>query len=222
RVRQDIEIIQRELPVDVLEFFFLTPLPGSEDHKALWSKGVEMDSDLNKYDLEHAVIAHPNMSKPEWEQLYRDAWRLYYTPEHIRTILRRAKACGASRRDIFHLMQSIVWFAHSPEIERVHPLQGGLLRLKRRSERRPTLPIEPAWRFYPGLVREFIVKQARFAYAYWRLYRNYRAVAAEPAGYTDHAIRPVTAEEESLELFNHHQSARDAVDHLRRVRALTA
>src|SRR5438309_11235097 len=33
-ILRDIEIIKRELPVDILEFFFLTPLPGSEDHKA--------------------------------------------------------------------------------------------------------------------------------------------------------------------------------------------
>ena len=32
---RDIEIIQRELPLDMLEFFCLTPLPGSEDHKRL-------------------------------------------------------------------------------------------------------------------------------------------------------------------------------------------
>ena len=32
-ILRDIEIIKRELPIDILEFFFLTPLPGSEDHK---------------------------------------------------------------------------------------------------------------------------------------------------------------------------------------------
>ena len=40
-ILRDIEIIQRELPIDILEFFFLTPLPGSEDHKVLWGKGVD-------------------------------------------------------------------------------------------------------------------------------------------------------------------------------------
>ena len=34
-ILRDIEIIKRELPLDILEFFFLTPLPGSEDHKTL-------------------------------------------------------------------------------------------------------------------------------------------------------------------------------------------
>jgi radical SAM superfamily enzyme YgiQ (UPF0313 family) len=51
-VRRDIEIIQKELPVDLLEFTMLTPLPGSEDHQKFHEKGVWMDPDLNKYDLE--------------------------------------------------------------------------------------------------------------------------------------------------------------------------
>jgi len=65
---RDIKIIQRELPLDLLEFFFLTPLPGSEDHKKLWTAGVPMDPDMNRYDLEHACTAHPKMSKEEWER----------------------------------------------------------------------------------------------------------------------------------------------------------
>ena len=32
---RDIEIVQKELPVDLLEFTMLTPLPGSEDHQKL-------------------------------------------------------------------------------------------------------------------------------------------------------------------------------------------
>ena len=61
---RDIAIIKRELPVDVLEFFYLTPLPGSADHKALWSAGVPMDPDMNRYDLNHVTTAHPQMSRP--------------------------------------------------------------------------------------------------------------------------------------------------------------
>ena len=61
-ILRDIEIIKRELPLDLLEFFFLTPLPGSEDHKNLCAQGVWMDADLNKYDLNHRVSHHPKMS----------------------------------------------------------------------------------------------------------------------------------------------------------------
>ncbi len=60
-ILRDIEIIKRELPLDILEFFYLTPLPGSEDHKVLWTKGVWMDPDMNKYDLNHRVTHHPKM-----------------------------------------------------------------------------------------------------------------------------------------------------------------
>ena len=65
-IARDIEIIKKELPVDILEFFYLTPLPGSEDHKNLYMRGVAMDPDMNKYDLEHACTAHPLMSKETW------------------------------------------------------------------------------------------------------------------------------------------------------------
>ena len=38
-IARDIEIIKKELPIDILEFFYLTPLPGSEDHKKLYMNG---------------------------------------------------------------------------------------------------------------------------------------------------------------------------------------
>src|SRR5215208_363746 len=64
-IRRDIKIVQEELPVDLLEFTMLTPLPGSEDHQKLHEKGVWMDPDLNKYDLETVTVKHPRMSPEE-------------------------------------------------------------------------------------------------------------------------------------------------------------
>jgi radical SAM superfamily enzyme YgiQ (UPF0313 family) len=58
-IRRDIAIIQQELPLDALEFFCLTPLPGSEAHRTLWKNGVDMDADLNTYDVEHVCAATP-------------------------------------------------------------------------------------------------------------------------------------------------------------------
>src|SRR6202051_4618348 len=52
QIKRDIPIIKEELPIDLLEFFCLTPLPGSEDHQTLWMNGVAMDPDLNRYDVE--------------------------------------------------------------------------------------------------------------------------------------------------------------------------
>ena len=118
-IRRDIAIIQEELPLDVIEFFCLTPLPGSEDHQVLWKKGIAMDPDLNIYDVEHVCTAHPKMSKEEWEDIYREAWSLYYTPKHMKTLLRRAAATGVPMGS---LVKVLVTFATTVRLENVHPL----------------------------------------------------------------------------------------------------
>lgn len=110
-----------ELPVDILEFFFLTPLPGSEDHQKLHRDGIAMDADLNKYDLNHAATAHPIMSRQEWEGIYAGAWERYYTPEHVETIMRRTHVARISAANILFLA---TWFVGSVRIEGVHPLEG--------------------------------------------------------------------------------------------------
>jgi radical SAM superfamily enzyme YgiQ (UPF0313 family) len=219
-IKADIEIIKKELPLDILEFFFLTPLPGSEDHKTLFTKGIAMDPDLNKYDLEHAVTGHSKMSKAEWEKIYWDAWQLYYTPEHIATILKRARASGI---DIFRLMVIVLWFAASLSVEKVHPLQGGILRLKNRLDRRSTLPIENPVVFYPKVAADFVVKHARLLRQAWRINRIAKKVQADPANatYTDLAMTPVTEDDtDNLEMFTHNASARDEVVRAKKIKAL--
>lgn len=149
-IRRDITIIQEELPLDVIEFFILTPLPGSEDHQVLWKKGIEMDADLNIYDVEHVCTAHPKMSKQEWEDIYHEAWSLYYSPDHMKTLLRRAVATGVP---LARLVKVLVSFATTVPLENVHPLQSGLLRLKTPSERRLTCRARIRWssgRALPG------------------------------------------------------------------------
>ncbi len=116
------------MPLDVLEFFFLTPLPGSEDHKTLWKEKVWMDPDMNKYDLHHRVTHHPKMSDAEWEDAYRAAWEAFYSPEHIRTVLRRTAANRRGRPG--RTLAKLLWFKIVSTYEGVHPLDGGAFRLK--------------------------------------------------------------------------------------------
>ena len=197
----DIEIIKRELPVDLLEFFFLTPLPGSEDHQTLVKNGVELDSDLNRYDLNHVCTAHPKMSREEWERAYRVAWATYYTPEHMRTILRRI---AAMRGKVSNAVLLITWFKGSIDIEHIHPLEGGFMRMKFRRDRRPGLPLEPAWRFYPRYAFETAHKLTRFAKLFLDLHKMYRAIRRDNKGlgYVDLALTPPSDEDlETLELF---------------------
>ena len=153
---RDVEIIKRELPLDILEFFFLTPLPGSEDHKVLLQKGIWMDPDMNKYDLNHRVSHHPKMSDEEWEDVYRAAWASYYTPEHARTIFRRAAACKASRPEM--TLWTVAFFFRTIEVEGVQPLEGGAFRMKFRRDRRSGMKLENPLVFYPRYAWESVAK----------------------------------------------------------------
>jgi len=202
-ILRDIEIIKRELPLDILELFFLTPLPGSEDHKILWQKGVWMDPDMNKYDLNHRVAHHPKMSDAEWEDAYHAAWDSFYTPDHIRTILSRTAASRQGRPGT--TLSTLLWFKLVSQFEGVHPLEGGALRIKFRRERRSGLPRENPFIFYPRYVGETVAK-------FWRYYSVYRqckkildeALAAPDRWtYNDLAIEPPKADEfEALDLYH--------------------
>src|SRR5262249_38652861 len=131
---------------DILEFFVLTPLPGSADHQALYRKGVWMDPDMNRYDAEHVTTAHPRMSARQWGEMYDRAWHLYYSPRHVETLLRRAKASGLGTK---RMAYAILCYYGSYRFEKVHPLQCGVFRLKDRTTRRPGLPRENPLLFYP-------------------------------------------------------------------------
>ena len=220
-IRNDIEIIKNELPIDILEFFILTPLPGSEDHQTLWKKGVWMDPDMNKYDSEHVVTAHPRMSKADWEQTYLAAWQSYYTPAHVETIMRRAAATGIG---FGRLLGLLLECSKIVAIEKCHPMQGGILRIKRRTDRRPGLPLESRWRFYPRTGFELIGKSIAIARQALFLSSLRRKIERDPnrLSYTDQALTPVTDDEtDSLELFTQNSGARQAVEHSRKIAALT-
>jgi radical SAM superfamily enzyme YgiQ (UPF0313 family) len=201
-IRHDVEIVKKELPLDVLEFFFLTPLPGSEDHQKLVQAGVPVDPDLNKYDLNHVCTAHSKMSKAEWEQAYLTAWKTYYTLEHIETILRRLVAKKGRAANAIVLM---MWFMSAIHLEGVHPLESGVFRLKVRRDRRPGLPREPVWIFYPRYWIESVTKLARLAILYGRIRRIYKRIKEDPNRfkYMDVALTPVTDHDtEDLEMFH--------------------
>jgi pyruvate-formate lyase-activating enzyme len=201
-VARDIETIKRELPIDILEFFFLTPLPGSEDHKRLHLRGVAMDPDMNNYDLEHVCTAHPIMSPETWRQVYRDAWTRYYTDAHVETVLRRAVRDGLNPRKI---ADALTIFSGAVRIEGVHPLQFGFVRRKLRRERRYGMKLENPLIFYPRRAVEF----TGALWSWLRLVRRYRRIMrramADPAAasYIDEALCGSTEDEHALPDFVH-------------------
>jgi hypothetical protein len=197
-ILRDLEIIKKELAIEVLEIFYLTPLPGSEDHRRLTNTGVWMDPDMNKYSLSERVTHHPNMSDADWERAYRAAWKSYYNREHAERIMRRAAAMGKPTNKV---IWPVLWFWGSHAIEGVHPVEGGHIRRKVRTERRPGMPIESPLVFYPKRLADFAWKSARWLHLFWTLRRIARKVEADPAKqeFMDAALSPVVDDREAFE-----------------------
>jgi radical SAM superfamily enzyme YgiQ (UPF0313 family) len=220
-IRRDIAIIQKELPLDIIEFFILTPLPGSEDHQALWKSGAVLERDLNIYDAEHVCTTHTQMSAKEWKSIYREAWTLYYTPEHMQTLLRRAAATGVRMTSLVKLL---IAFAMMVPLENLHPLQSGLFRLKGRLERRPGLPRESRWIFWPRFAWEVLHNHVVLSWMVIRLTVVAMAIARDPhaRAYTDSALTPVSDENDAvLDLMTKTTGAGAAVRHFKKIAELT-
>ena len=200
-IRRDIAFVQRELPIDILEFFILTPLPGSADHKRAYEAGVRMNPDLNKVDIEHVVVEHPRMTKEEWQGIYEEAWHLYYSDEHVERLIRRAHACGIKP---VGLVQQILSYWGMQCFEGIHPLQGGIFRRKHRTSRRPGIKREPAPTFYPRRAWQIASTYVPYFIYGVKLHRLRRKIQRDPAArnYTDASLQrdvPVSAETEALE-----------------------
>ena len=129
----------------------------------------------------------------------------------------------------FNMLNSItstlLWFNTMIPLENVHPLEGGMFRMKFRRDRRSDLPIESPLVFYPRLLKELVVK----AKGYWSIYRRLtaikRAVASAPDrySYSDLAIAPLRENEiESLDLFHATRGGEDALARKRRDDAIRA
>ena len=180
-----------------------------------------MDPDLNRYDVEHVCTAHPLMSKEECEQVYKDAWAAYYTPEHMETVMRREAATGGSPGKVLTLL---MWSYASYMLEGVHPYQGGYFRRMYRKDRRPGLPIESQFVFYPRYISSQIGKHFKLLKAVWR-YRNFvNKLKKDPnkRNYMDLALTPVVDDEfDSFEMFSATAAAKTAVSKIRKTETRT-
>ena len=191
-ILRDIDILKRELPIDTIYLNFLTPLPGSEDHKKMLEAGVWMDPDLNKYDLNHRVTKHPRMSDEEWDSAFHEAYRSFYTFEHMETVFRRMAALGSNKK--LMTLHRLLAFRESARLEGVAKLESGFVRIRRRKQRRPTLPVENPLVFYARNAAHFARATFGMYATYWRLRLILRRIwnDKDRSNYRDLAITPVS------------------------------
>ena len=211
-IRRDVEILKRELPMDRVQFYCLTPLPGSADHKALYERGVPMDPDLNNYDLNHITTDHPVMTREEWRDAFREAWRSFYSVEHIKTLMRRGRTNRVSTGNI--MGSSIAVYVYAC-VEGVQPLESGFIRRRVRRERRPGLPIEHPLVFYPKYLGRSLMGYGRALAMLIPLALERRRLKRNPEAmhYMDRALTPVDEQElTSMEMYSVTGAAMAAVD----------
>ena len=139
----------------------------------------------------------------------------------MRTLLRRAAATGVPMGSLVKLL---VNFGTTVRLENLHPLQGGILRLKHPAERRPGLLREGAWTFWPRFVLETIGKHVVITGMIARLLWLWLAIARDPAArsYMDQALMPVGDDnDETLDLLTKTTGGRAAVAHVKKIAELT-
>ncbi len=214
-ITRDILIIQKELPIDLLYFFILTPLPGSQDHKELYEQGVDLATDMNTYDSVHVTMPHARMSEKELLHAYHQAWDTYYTLEHVETVIRRAKKWQFSMNKVKWMMLS---FYAAAKVEGVHPMDSGVFRRKYRRDRRVGLPQEHPILFYARYGWEIVYKHLRYVWLYLMFHRAYRHVMKGSAsGVDDVAMQPVQVDElNTLELFTATPAAQIVVEKIKK------
>jgi hypothetical protein len=175
-----------------------------------------MDPDLNKFDVHHRVTHHPKMSDAEFDRTYRDAWKAYYTLEHIETVARRH---GATKgRNPAEPARFMAMFRILFEAEGIHPLEGGILRLKYRRDRRYGMPIERWGVFHWKLAVETAKKLWAYGRIGWQAWRIGQRVKNDPRRfeYTDLAMTPVVDEDmDKLALFAQTAGGEAAVSKVR-------
>jgi radical SAM superfamily enzyme YgiQ (UPF0313 family) len=211
-ILHDVELIKRELPIDLLNISILTPLPGSEDHKKLHDAGTWMDPDLNNYDLAHRVTHHPKMTDAELDKVYEDAWDTYYTFDHMSIVLRRMFAMGSNKR-----LKTVERLTAFGVVTRQHGMRSydmGIVRLKSRKSRRAGLTLENPIVFYSKYFLQTVKAGSVIIYSYWRLRWKMLQIEKDPnrMSYKDTAIAPSENDDmDKLALFNETRGGQEVV-----------
>jgi hypothetical protein len=126
----------------------------------------------------------------------------------------------ATRLNTGSMALLLLWFSASVALEKIHPLESGVIRIKSRRDRRPGLPIESPFVFYPKYAADFVVKHVKMARLLWRTLALARQIKADPKSrsYTDIALTPPSIGDlDALEMFKISDGARAAASKAKRL-----
>jgi radical SAM superfamily enzyme YgiQ (UPF0313 family) len=140
----------REIGFDVVSFFIMTPLPGTEDQIRYAKQGQIIDWDFNNLDSQHVTLQHDKLDQGLWMQAYSEAFRGFYSPwQLLKTIFTVAGGRGLSAASRRAVIRQFAYYFFSYRQGR-HPMVGGAWQIRRRDLMRAAISDEDAERLYFG------------------------------------------------------------------------
>ena len=89
----------KKIGFDIVSFFIMTPLPGTEDQVRFTKEGAIIDWDFNQLDSQHVTLKHDKLDKESWLGAYRDAYTGFYSiPRFLHTMFTVCAGRGLARK----------------------------------------------------------------------------------------------------------------------------
>jgi radical SAM superfamily enzyme YgiQ (UPF0313 family) len=143
----------RKIGFDIVSFFIMTPLPGTEDQVRYTNEGAIIDWDFNNLDSQHVTLRHDKLDTSSWMQAYRDAFTGFYSlPRLVYEIFSVCGGRGLAAESRRSVLRQFVYYFFSYRQGR-HPMVGGVWPIWRRDVRRLAFTDDEARRQYLGGMR---------------------------------------------------------------------
>jgi radical SAM superfamily enzyme YgiQ (UPF0313 family) len=138
----------RKIGFDMVSFFIMTPLPGTEDQIRYAKQGQITDWDFNNLDSQHVTLQHDKLDQGLWMQAYSEAFKGFYSPwQLLKSLFTVAGGNGLSAAARRAVLRQFSYYFFSYRQGR-HPMVGGVWQIRRRDLMRAAISDEDAERRY--------------------------------------------------------------------------
>jgi radical SAM superfamily enzyme YgiQ (UPF0313 family) len=123
----------RALGPDVVSFYILTPIPGTEQYADFLAQGLITEPNLDRFDGTCVTWRHPQLAPRRWSDLLFRCYREFFSAADVAAKLARL---AGSRRDFRTMAKLFVHLAYPLQARlaaagREHPMAGGYGRVRR-------------------------------------------------------------------------------------------
>jgi hypothetical protein len=117
----------RALDPTSASFYVLCPIPGTDQYDDFMAQGLITEKNLDRFDTQSLTWRHPHFSRQQLARLLFDCYRKFDSlPRILRHLTRSARPSGDMAMSLFN--RYCAW-------RRLHPMSGGVMRVRRDSVR---------------------------------------------------------------------------------------